>query len=241
MKASMPAIPDSHLLNPLNGKQFRRASVRTRSMVRERVQSGPAKFPWDEGPHLDAVVLDSMVRNSRGIHDADLDLGGTLYSPLCFFLVAASRYLKVHLSPGHWQAALENLRSAEQTPGLELFGLSSSSPASRFKAELDAAIEQAGFLDRTSLLNKEDRNVAVGLAVNWAMRLLLAYAAEFPNPNPSSGRRDSPGWRLESRFFPSPPFRVKESLNPIPAAHHRTAPGTIHSGTTPHPPPSALS
>jgi hypothetical protein len=36
-------------------------------------------------------------------------------------------------------------------------------PAYRFKAELDAAIEQAGLIDRTSLLNKEDRKVAVGL------------------------------------------------------------------------------
>ena len=47
-------------------------------------------------------------------------------------------------------------------------------PAYRFKAELDAAMEQAGFIDRTGLLNKDDRKVAIGLGINWAMRLLIA-------------------------------------------------------------------
>ena len=41
-----------------------------------------------------------------------------------------------------------------------------------------------------SLLSKEDRKVAVGLAVNWAMRLLLAYAADYPEPDETSGRQD---------------------------------------------------
>jgi hypothetical protein len=143
-----------------------------------------------ESPHRDAIAIDSMIRNGRIIHNADLDSEGGLYSPLCFFLVAACRYLKVRLGAGHWRAALENLCSAEEIPELELFGLPSDTRASRFKAELNAAIEQAGFLDRTSLLNKDDRNVAVGLAVNWAIRLLLAYAADFPNPIESPGRQD---------------------------------------------------
>jgi len=46
-----------------------------------------------EGPHRDAVVVDSMIRNARIIYRAELDKQDKLYSPLCFFLVASCRYL----------------------------------------------------------------------------------------------------------------------------------------------------
>jgi len=143
-----------------------------------------------EGPHRDAVVVDSMIRNARKIYREELDREGKLYSPLCFFLVAACRHLGVRLGTGHWRAALETLCQSRQLPGLETFGLPLGSPAHRFKAELDATIEQAGFIDRASLLNKEDRKVAIGLGINWAMRLLLACAADYPNPVESPGNKD---------------------------------------------------
>jgi hypothetical protein len=85
---------------------------------------------------------------------------------------------------------LQNLCQSQQLPGLEAFGLPLGTPAYRFKAELDAAIEQAGFIDRASLLNKEDRKVAVGLGINWAIRLLLACAADYPSPVESPGHKD---------------------------------------------------
>jgi hypothetical protein len=143
-----------------------------------------------EGPHRDAVLVDSMIRNARIIYRAELDKEDKLYSPLCFFLVASCRYLGARLGTGHWRAALENLCQSQQVPGLEAFGLPLGTPAYRFKAELDAAIEQAGFIDRTSLLNKEDRKVAVGLGINWAIRLLLACAADYLNPVESPGHKD---------------------------------------------------
>ncbi|MGA2040433.1 MAG: hypothetical protein ABSH42_14235 [Bryobacteraceae bacterium] len=143
-----------------------------------------------EGPHRDAVVVDSMIRNARIIYRAELDREDKLYSPLCFFLTAACRHLGARLGTGHWRAALESLCQLQQLPGLEAFGLPLGTPAYRFKAELDAAIEQAGFIDRTSLLNKENRKVAIGLGINWAMRLLLACAADYPNPVESPGNKD---------------------------------------------------
>ena len=143
-----------------------------------------------EGPHRDAVVLDVMIRNARIIYHADMDGEGKLYSPLCFFLAAACRYLGVRLRMGHWRAALENLCQSPNLSGLEKFGLPLGTPASRFKAELDAAIEQAGFIDRTSILGKKDRQIAIGLAVNWAIRLLLACAADYANPVESTDRKD---------------------------------------------------
>ena len=45
-------------------------------------------------------------------------------------------------------------------------------------------------IDRISLLNEEDRKVAIGLGINWAMRLLLACAADYPNPVESRGHKD---------------------------------------------------
>jgi hypothetical protein len=143
-----------------------------------------------QGPHRDAVVVDSMIRNARIIYRSELGREDNLYSPLCFFLVACCRHLAAHLGTGHWRAALENLCQSKQLPGLEAFGLPLGTPAYRFKAELDAAIEQAGFIDRTSLLNREDRKVAVGLGINWAIRLLLACAADYPNPVESPGHKD---------------------------------------------------
>jgi hypothetical protein len=143
-----------------------------------------------EGPHRDAVVVDSMIRNARIIYRAELEREGKLYSPLCFFLSAACRNVRAHLRTGHWRAALENLVQSQQPPGLEAFGLPLGTPAYRFKAELDAAIEQAGLIDRTSLLNREDRKVAIGLGINWAIRLLLACAADYPNPVESPGHKD---------------------------------------------------
>src|SRR4051812_27245463 len=58
-----------------------------------------------EGPHRDAVVVDSMIRNARVIYRAEVDRQIDLYSPLCFFLAAALRHLGVRLSIGHWRAA----------------------------------------------------------------------------------------------------------------------------------------
>ena len=157
-----------------------------------------------EGPHRDAVVVDSMVRNARIIYRAELDTEGKLYSPLCFFLVAACRYLGARLSAGHWRAALETVCQSQHHTSLEAFGLPLGTPAYRFKTELDAAIEQVGFIDRASLLNKENRKVAMALGINWAIRLLLACAADYPNPVESPGHRDF-GWlaiRVQAAMAP---------------------------------------
>src|SRR6266853_3404811 len=81
-----------------------------------------------EGPHRDAVVVDSLIRNARIIYRAELDQEGKLYSPLCFFLTAACRRLGARLSIGHWRAALESLSQSQQLPGLEAFGLALGTP-----------------------------------------------------------------------------------------------------------------
>lgn len=148
-----------------------------------------------EGPHRDAVVLDVLKRNARVLSESELDSEGKLYSPLCFFLAAACRKLGASLGVGHWRAAVDNVvhlqgqiggvRAESATVGLEI-----GSPALLFKQEVDEAINQAGLIGGVSYLNKESRQVALGLAINWGMRLLLAYALECRPAMTGHNRRD---------------------------------------------------
>jgi len=148
-----------------------------------------------EGPHRDAVILDALRRNARIVYNLKLEPAGKLYSPLCFFLAAACWQLRTNLGVGHWQAALDNVRNLQQrlassqSEAVDV-GLDIGSPATLFKAEFDEAIRQAGLIDGATFLSKEDRNVALGLAVNWGIRLLLAYAAETPARTQPSKRKD---------------------------------------------------
>jgi hypothetical protein len=158
-----------------------------------------------QGPHRDAVVLDALRRNARIVYSAKVTADGKLYSPLCFFLAAACRYLRASLGVGHWRAALDNLRDLQQRlansrPDSVTIGLDLGTPATLFKAEFDESVRQAGLVDDTSFLSKEDRQVATGLAINWGMRLLLAYALETPRPDQPSLKKDL-AWLAERLSF----------------------------------------
>lgn len=158
-----------------------------------------------EDPHRDAVVLDALRRNARIVSQSQLEQDGKLYSPLCSFLAAACHQLHTGLGAGHWRAALDNLRDLQarlaSSRAESIFvGLDLGTPATLFKGEFDEAIRQAGMLDTASFLGKHDRQVALGLAVNWAMRLLLAYAAETPLHANRSERKDL-AWLSESVSF----------------------------------------
>ena len=146
-----------------------------------------------EGPHRDAVVLDALRRNGRVISQNELDREGKLYTPLCYFLAAACRKLGVSLGVGHWRAALDNVVHLQDgrmssSPEFAAIGLEIDRPAALFKQELDEAITQAGIAGGGSYLDKENRQVALGLAINWGMRLLLAYSLECSIS--SSNRKD---------------------------------------------------
>lgn len=148
-----------------------------------------------EGPHRDAVVLDAIQRNARILSQSELDSEGKLYSPLCFFLAAACRKLGTSLAVGHWRAALDNVVHVQQRIGSArvesaAVGLEIGSPALLFKQEFDEAINHAAVAGGVSYLNREDRSVALGLAINWAMRLLLAYALECSGSMNGSDRKD---------------------------------------------------
>lgn len=146
-----------------------------------------------KGPHRDAVVLDTLKRNTR-ILSAELDNEGRLYGPLCFFLAAACRRLGTSLTAGHWRAAVNNVvdlqnRLASARDDSYAVGLDIGSPAVVFKREFDEAIHQSGLVGGACYLGKEDRDVALGLAINWGMRLLIAYALECSRSK-DSDRKD---------------------------------------------------
>jgi hypothetical protein len=148
-----------------------------------------------EGPHRHAVVLDVLKRNARILSQRELDSEGKLYSPICFFLAAACRKLGTPLGVGHWRAALDNVvhlqeRLMSARAKSAMIGLEIGSPAVFFKQEFDEAISQASVAGGVSYLNKEDRQVALALAINWGMRLLLAYALECSRSINSSDRKD---------------------------------------------------
>ena len=148
-----------------------------------------------EGPHRHAVILDVLRRNARVLSQSELDNEGKLYRPLCFFLAAACRRLGTALGVGHWRAALDNVvhlqeRLISSDAKFARVGLKIDSPAVLFKQEFDEAIGQAAVAGGVSYLNKEDRQVALGLAINWGMRLLLAYALQCPRSTTNSDRRD---------------------------------------------------
>lgn len=147
------------------------------------------------GPHRDAVVLDTLKRNARTLSQAELDKDGKLYSPICFFLSAACRKLGITLAAGHWRAAINNVielrnRLVNARAESNSVGLDIGSPAVLFKRELDEAIRQAGLASDVSYLDKENREVALGLSINWGMRFLIAYALECTYLDGSAGRKD---------------------------------------------------
>jgi hypothetical protein len=147
------------------------------------------------GPHRDAVVLDALMRNARVLSQSELDNQGKLYSPLCFFLAAACRKLGTSLGVGHWRAALDSVVHLQEGrtrsgPEFAALGLEVDRPAALFKQELDEAITQAAIAGGVSYLSKENRQVALGLAINWGMRLLLAYALECSHSTNGSNRKD---------------------------------------------------
>ena len=147
------------------------------------------------GPHRNAVVLDVLRRNARILLGSEIDEEGRLYSPLCFFLAAACQTVGVVLATGHWLAAINNLIQLRQEVATAYresasVGLDIGTPAVLFKQELDEAIRQSGLVSGASFLGKESREVALGLAVNWAMRFLLAYAAESAVQSNGSDRQD---------------------------------------------------
>jgi hypothetical protein len=126
-----------------------------------------------------------LCRHARHLVASDLDDRGALYAPACFALAAACRWLGVHPSADQWRAALTSVvtlstRVVTLGPALQHAGLRLGSPAEIFKGLCDEAWIQAGVTDRPTILDQANRQLALGLAINWGLRFLVAYALAVP-------------------------------------------------------------
>lgn len=151
-------------------------------------------FSIDATPLGRASGLHLLRHSASLLLRSPLDDAGDSYKPLSLFLVAACRTLGVKLKASHWAAALEDVSHQEKVPAGTDLGLTLGRPSERFKLLLDDALEDAGLGTAPTPLDDENRHLALGLAVNWALRTLVAYAAEVgvPSDGAGAGRRDLP-------------------------------------------------
>jgi len=148
-------------------------------------------FDWSTSPaHRDAAILEILSSNARIIIEAPLDSHGSLYKPLTLALTASCLRHGVVPTAKHWLAALQNVlevRSRVSSADAQRFALPSGTAASLFKDLFCEALVHAGVTDRPTILVEENRRASLGLALNWGLRFLLAYALEI-RPARSHGR-----------------------------------------------------
>lgn len=149
----------------------------------------------EEGPHRDAIVLNVLTSHARHLGESGVDRRGLLYTDLCFVLASACRQLHLRLGPGHWAAAVANVISLDSqvrraTTESKMFGLKFGSPAQMLKEQLGEALRHAGVAGVPTFADSEGRRIALGLAINWGIRFLCAYALECEGLEPLPGRRD---------------------------------------------------
>ncbi len=132
--------------------------------------------------HRQAAVHEVLTGNAKLIVGSEIDDEGKLYPPVAKALAAACRKVGIDLNVGHWNAALRNVLGArvQFAKHSDTVGLPLGSPAGVFKSLFDEALINAGVTDRPTILVEKNRRTALGLAINWGMRFLLAYAIELP-------------------------------------------------------------
>ena len=153
--------------------------------------------------HREAVIHAMLTSNAKVIVDSEIDDEGKLCPAAAKALAATCRKLGIETNVGHWNAALQNVLGASAGFGKhsDTLGLALGSPAAVFKSLFDEALINAGVTDRPTILVEENRRAALGLAINWGMRFLLAYALELPSRR---GRARAPEgvWWIRSVIEP---------------------------------------
>ena len=152
-------------------------------------------FRWQRDRHGDAAALHVLRRQAARLRSSRLAEDGASYTSLCLFLAAACRALNFRLEARHWVAAARNVGEQRRLGPANTLGMSLGSPAERFKMLLDDAIDAAGLGAQVTVLDEKNRQLALGLAVNWGARTLLAYATEARlRPTRGSRARQDLGW-----------------------------------------------
>lgn len=151
-------------------------------------ESSGRAFGWERGQHGDASAVHVLRRQAARLRSSRLAPDGSSYTALCLFLAAACHTLNLPTTARHWSAALRNVAAQRRLPAGDDLGVAFGTPAERFKLLLDDAIDAAGLGSQVTTLDDKNRKLALGLAVNWSMRTLLAYAAEAKLPRSRADR-----------------------------------------------------
>lgn len=114
--------------------------------------------------------------------------GEELFSPTCLLVGSACLYLELTITAENWKAAAENvLELSAQLAGVEEFpfGLIGT-PSQIFLGECRTQLRNAGLGPEPSTLSEKNRRFALALAVNFAMRLLIALGlSSDPSGDPA--------------------------------------------------------
>ncbi|WP_437485667.1 hypothetical protein WME75_01510 [Sorangium sp. So ce1014] len=140
-----------------------------------------------EPAHRKAAVLGVLTRNAKRLYERESDSTGKLFTPLCLVLASACRSLDLVPDAGQWKAAIENVlvlgpQLRKVVTNMPVIVSVAGSPAALLKEHLDESLAQAGVTDRATILDHRNRRIALGLAINWGMRFLVAYALETTDP-----------------------------------------------------------
>jgi hypothetical protein len=147
--------------------------------------------------HYDAMLLGVLTKNARLLCESTIDKEGTLYTPVCLTLAALARKLKLTIKAEYWKAAIENVLQLRHQLILQqpdAIGIYLGTPASIFMGQLGEALSNAGLLPRSTILNEENRKLALGLSLNWLLRFLLAYALEADKVKPQGKNVKDIAW-----------------------------------------------
>lgn len=151
-----------------------------------------------DGPHVNALFLDLIGRNGRTLNSSQPDSRGELYTPICLLLAVLTRHLGLSIRREHWKAAVENVlavsshRAAKELSGK--MGLALGTPATVFRGLTCEALRNAGMLSEPTILDEANRKLALGVALNRSLRLLLAYALEATAYESQGSERQDLAW-----------------------------------------------
>jgi hypothetical protein len=143
------------------------------------------------GPkHRKIILWSAISRTATSLASLRLDDRGRMFSQGCLALGATCLYLEFRPDAGNWLAAIENVLSLG--PSLEearsvVPGIEFSSPVDVFKDQVDTAFANAGVVaGRPSSTDSANREIALNLAGNWILKLLVALALESEGAVPDS-------------------------------------------------------
>lgn len=158
---------------------------------RDVAEMGARLAAWFEGPlhacdavsaigsdeaHRRAVLRQMLARNARILVATDIAEADAVARPLIWTLAAACRLLPLTVTDVHWASAVKNVgRLQEQLAALGVNPWVGSAEQV-LKELVDGALIDAGVTASPTILDKRNRDIALGLAVNWALRLSVALA-----------------------------------------------------------------